>query len=75
MVCCFCAVHVDTVEEGVNDGWCPSFWFDGIEWEGPACPSCAGTYLQVADDGEADLREGCELPTLAIPLQGRPNKR
>lgn len=52
--CYFCHRRIDGVEAAIEEGWIPSFWDAGDEYETPepVCPGCIDTHLEPADDGE-----------------------
>ena len=72
-ICAFCSAHVDDRDEAVEAGWWPDFFAGDVNYEGPVCPDCTAKYLALGDHGEMELRSGVEVPSLAIPLQRRPN--
>jgi hypothetical protein len=73
MICCFCGRHEEK-EDAIEDGWIPSFWTQGKEWEGPICGPCTMQHLFVNHDHEDfELLAGHELPELAITLTKHPN--
>jgi hypothetical protein len=73
MTCCFCGRH-EELEDGIEEGWIPSFWAKDKEWEGPVCGPCTTHHLSFNEDyGDCELRPGHDLPELAIPLAKHPN--
>ena len=56
MNCAICGIQIDSVEEAIEEGWCPYF-FDGDKEHDPACPSCTETLLRQGDHGEMEVKE------------------
>ena len=56
MNCAICGIRIDSVDEAIEEGWCPYF-FDGDNRLEPACPSCAEALLQEGVDGEMQVKE------------------
>jgi len=54
--CAICGTEVDSIEQAIQENWVPVFFEYDFE-HGPACPSCAESLLQQADDGEFELKE------------------
>ena len=54
--CAICGMEVESIEAAIQSNWIPGF-FEYDEEHGPACPSCTEHLLEVADDGEFDLRD------------------
>lgn len=55
MKCAICGIEVETVEEGIENGWIPIFYERESEY-GPACPMCYSTMLNRGEDGELELK-------------------
>jgi len=56
MKCVICGIEIYSIEELLDQGWIPYFYEGEIEY-GPACSECSGTLLQMAEDGEMELKE------------------
>jgi len=56
MNCVICGIEIYSIEELLDQGWIPYFYEGEIEY-GPACSECSGTLLQMAEDGEMELKE------------------
>ena len=56
MNCVICGIEIYSIEELIDQGWIPYFYEGEIEY-GPACSECSGTLLQMAEDGEMELKE------------------
>jgi hypothetical protein len=73
MICCFCGRHEER-DDGIEEGWIPSFWSQGKEWEGPVCVLCTMQHLFFNHEiDEFELLPGHQRPDLAIPLTKHPN--
>ena len=59
MNCVICGIEIYSIEELLDQGWIPYFYEGEIEY-GPACSECSGTLLQMAEDGEMELKERYE---------------
>ena len=59
MKCVICGIEINSIEELIDQGWIPYFYEGEIEY-GPACSECSGTLLQMAEDGEMELKERYE---------------
>ena len=59
MKCVICGIEIYSIEELLDQGWIPYFYEGEIEY-GPACSECSGTLLQMAEDGEMELKERYE---------------
>jgi hypothetical protein len=47
MRCAICGIEIDSIEEGINEGWIPYF-YEGETEHGPVCPSCSEDLLRRA---------------------------
>jgi hypothetical protein len=56
MRCAICGFQIDSVDEAVEQGWCPYF-FDGDQEHEVACPTCTQTLLQEDEDREMEVKE------------------
>lgn len=56
MRCAICGLHVDSIDDAIEEGWTPYFQ-DGDQEHDPACPSCTETLLQEGADGEWEVKE------------------
>ena len=57
MKCAICGMEVDSIDEAIDDGWIP-FILDGDqEKEGPFCGSCSEILIQIAENGEFEVKE------------------
>ena len=56
MKCVICGMEIDSMEESIDQGWIPYF-YEGESEYGPVCPECAGTLLQMGQDGEMELKQ------------------
>lgn len=56
MKCAICGISIDSVESMIEEDWISTF-FEGDEEHGPLCPSCTDTLLNMAPDGEFELKE------------------
>ncbi|MBW1783199.1 MAG: hypothetical protein JRL30_20960 [Deltaproteobacteria bacterium] len=56
MKCVICSTETNDIEESIEKGWIPYFYEGEIEY-GPVCPGCAGTLLQMGEDGEMELKQ------------------
>ncbi len=57
MKCAICGIQLDSVEEGIDEGWIPYVWDGDREQEGPFCDSCFETLIQIDEDGEYVVKE------------------
>lgn len=55
MYCSICCIEIESIDDAVEQGWIPSF-YDGDVHHEAACPSCSETIIQVADDGEYEVK-------------------
>ena len=77
MQCCFCDKPVASIEEAVDLGWCPDFWNEDLQYQGPVCPECQCEHLETDEDGEFELKTGHSLPPFVVrqchaPLESSP---
>ena len=52
-----CGIQIDSVEEGIDQGWIPYVWEGDHTKEGPFCPSCSGTLFELDEVGEYVVKE------------------
>jgi len=57
MKCAICGIQIDSVDEAIDEGWIPYVWDGAQEKDGPFCPSCSETLIQVDEDGEFVVKE------------------
>ena len=57
MKCAICGIEIDSVDEGIEDGWIPYVWEGDHEQEGPFCASCSETLMQLDENGEFELKQ------------------
>jgi len=55
--CYFCGVTA-TLDDAIDAGWEPSFFVGDDQETDQACPRCSARYLQIAEDGEMELKPG-----------------
>jgi len=55
MRCAICGIEIESIEEGIKEGWIPYF-YEGEKEHGPACSSCAETMIDIGEDGEMELK-------------------
>ena len=77
MQCCFCDKPVASIEEAIDLGWCPDFWNEDLQYQGPVCPECQCEHLETDEDGEFELKTGHSLPPFVVrqchaPLKSSP---
>jgi hypothetical protein len=65
--CCFCGKEVESIEEAVEQGWCPEFWRGTVSYQGPVCAQCQEEHLDTDTDGEYVLKPHHPLPAAAEP--------
>lgn len=53
--CVICGFEVASIEVAIQADWISGFFEYDAE-HGPVCPSCSERLLEVADDGEFELR-------------------
>jgi hypothetical protein len=56
MKCSICGIRIDSVDDAIEQGWCPYFYESETEHEF-ACPGCAEIFLQKGEDGEMEVKE------------------
>jgi hypothetical protein len=56
MRCAICGIRIDSVDEAIEEGWCPYFYDNETEHE-VACPACTHALLQEGKDGESEVKE------------------
>ena len=56
MICSICGIQIDSVDEAIEQGWCPYF-YDGAQLHDVACPSCTEAISRNGDDGEMEVNE------------------
>ncbi len=56
MKCAICGISIDSLEQMIEQDWLSCF-YEGDEEHGPLCPSCTETLLNMAPDGEFELKE------------------
>ena len=56
MKCSICGIQIDSVDEAIEEGWCPYF-YDGETEHEVACPACTHALLQEGKDGELEVKE------------------
>ncbi|MCG2779041.1 MAG: hypothetical protein L6406_25480 [Desulfobacterales bacterium] len=57
MKCAICGIEIDSVDEGIDDGWIPYVWEGDHEQDGPFCSSCSEILIQIDKDGEYVVKE------------------
>jgi len=57
MKCAICGIEIDSVEEGIDQGWIPYVWEGDHTREGPFCPSCSEVLFQIDEVGEYVVKE------------------
>jgi hypothetical protein len=57
MKCAICGIEIDSVEDGIDQGWIPYVWEGDHTKEGPFCPSCSETLFQIDEVGEYVVKE------------------
>lgn len=57
MKCAICGIEINSVDEGIDEGWIPYVWDGDQEKDGPFCPSCSETLIRVDEDGEFVVKE------------------
>ena len=68
MNCPFCCKEVASVEQSIEWDWYPDFWAGEVNYQGPVCPECCRTYLEMDQNGERVLKSGCAVPAGAEPM-------
>ena len=56
MRCAICGIEIDSIEEGIEEGWIPYFYEEETEHEF-ACPGCSEVFLELAEDGAMEVKE------------------
>ncbi|MBC8460554.1 MAG: hypothetical protein H8D67_21430 [Deltaproteobacteria bacterium] len=56
MKCVIYGIIVDSIEEGIQQGWIPYFYEEETEHE-CACPGCAEVFLELGKDKEMEVKE------------------
>jgi hypothetical protein len=56
MRCAICGITVGSIDEAIEQGWCPYFYEGDKQFE-PACPNCSEALLQMSEDGEMEVRD------------------
>jgi len=51
-----CGIQIDSVDEAIEEGWCP-YSYDGETEHEVACPACTQALLQEGKDGELEVKE------------------
>jgi len=57
MKCAICGIEIDSVEDGIDQGWISYAWDGDKEKDGPFCPSCSETLIETDEDGECVIKE------------------
>jgi hypothetical protein len=57
MKCAICGIQIDSVEDAIDQGWTPYTWDGGQEKDGPFCPSCSETLIEIDEVGEYAVKE------------------
>jgi hypothetical protein len=57
MKCGICGIQIDSVEKAISTGWIPYVWDGDREQDGPFCPSCCESLIEIDDDGECAVKE------------------
>jgi len=57
MKCAICGMQIDSVDEAIDKGWIPYVREGDQEIDGPFCPSCTETLIQIDEDGEFLVKE------------------
>ena len=45
------------MDDAIDAGWQPSFFIGDEQQADEACPRCAAIHLQIAEDGEMELKQ------------------
>ena len=56
MRCTICGIVIDSIDEGVEQGWIPYF-YDGETEHEFACPGCTEVFLELGKDGDMEVKE------------------
>jgi hypothetical protein len=57
MKCAICGIQIDSVEKAIGTGWIPYVWDGDREQDGPFCPSCCESLIEIDDDGEYVVKD------------------
>jgi hypothetical protein len=57
MKCAICGIEIDSVEDGIDQGWVPYAWDGDQQKDGPFCPSCSETLIEIDEVGEYVVKE------------------
>jgi hypothetical protein len=58
MKCVICGITVDSIDEAIEQGWCPYFFDSETDQRHePACGNCVQLFLKAGVDGEWELKE------------------
>ena len=57
MKCAICGIEIDSVEDGIDQGWIPYVWEGATTKDGPFCPSCSETLIETDEVGEYVVKE------------------
>ena len=57
MKCAICGTQINSVEKAIDAGWIPNVWDGEREQDGPFCPSCCESLIEVDKDGEWAVKE------------------
>ena len=60
MKCAICGIIIDSLETAIDEGWIPYAWDGDIEHDGPFCPSCSDSLIEIDEDGEYVVKEEYE---------------
>ena len=56
MKCAICGMEIESMEQGIEEGWTPYFFEEETEHEF-ACPGCSEVFLKSGEDGEIEVKE------------------
>jgi hypothetical protein len=57
MKCAICGIEIDSIDDGIEQGWIPYVWEGDHTREGPFCPSCSEALFQIDEVGEYVVKE------------------
>jgi endogenous inhibitor of DNA gyrase (YacG/DUF329 family) len=57
MKCAICGIQKYSVEEAIEEGWIPYDWDGEHLKDGPFCPFCSKTLIQIDEVGEYAVKE------------------
>ncbi|MEJ2431297.1 MAG: hypothetical protein P8075_20645 [Deltaproteobacteria bacterium] len=57
MKCAICGIEIDSVDDGIEQGWIPYVWEGDHTKEGPFCSSCCEALFQIDEVGEYVVKE------------------